>query len=328
MAELDRDLAVLQEYRMQEEVISSICAGTLDGAVVDLQPADVAALLSLSRPSYPRMLRACEPSRSADGRDEFDFISDFMFAVLLSHYAAAEELHRALRLDWVRTWAGWREAESRLAECDDDESRNIVAAEYAQRLSRITSDNVRVVAKTDSARRRELRESGRHIGVGVVHGHNECCADSLLQLLAVRGFLPRDTAGDSRRARAIRKEACRRCRAYLVSHEDERLRPRERTHLGAIADATDAEHNRAYLQHDVHAEPVVRFFLRHFNAEGLLEPRGIRVVVYTRWDSVELQPEALAVTFGRAASADGDGVRGAYVFELFNSTGDNFVGVL
>ena len=70
------------------------------------------------------------------------------------------------------------------------------------------------------------------------------------------------------------------CRAYLVNHEDERLRPRQRTETGEIAtDATDHEHDAAFLQHDVHAEPVIRFFLRHFNAEGNQDLRKIKVLV-------------------------------------------------
>ena len=50
------------------------------------------------------------------------------------------------------------------------------------------------------------------------------------------------------------------------------------------------------------------------------------MIVYTRWDSAELGPEALAVTFGRADTADADGVAPPVTFELYNSSGSGFTG--
>ena len=190
--------------------------------------------------------------------------------MLLSQYAEEEDLDRHLRCDWVETWGGWKEAEEALAECHDDDSRSNVAAEYVQRFSRVLLDNVNVTTKTDAVRRRELELTGKQLGFGLVHGNNECCADSLLQLLVVHQYVPQYASNA-----AIRKEACKKCRAFLKAHTDERLRPRQRTATGAIADATDEEHDRAFLQHDVHAEPVVRFFLNHFKSRRKLEPCGI-----------------------------------------------------
>ena len=62
------------------------------------------------------------------------------------------------------------------------------------------------------------------------------------------------------------------------------------TDLGAVADASDAEHDSAFLQHDVYAEAVMHFFLRHFGCARAFESRGVLVVVYTRWDSAVLDP--------------------------------------
>ena len=125
----------------------------------------------------------------------------------------------------------------------------------------------------------------------------------------------------------MRAAACRSCRVFLTSDEqDEALRPKQRTETGAVADALPSEHNRAYLQHDVHAEPVVRFFLRYFESERSIEPQGIRILVYTRWDSAHLGPETFALTFGRDQTADADDVGPPITFELYNTTGSGFTG--
>ena len=78
--------------------------------------------------------------------------------------------------------------------------------------------------------------------------------------MARQGFVPLKVAGDDREALRARRDACAACRAFLISHEDKRLRPCHRTDLGTIADAREDEHNSAFLQHDVHAEEIMRFF--------------------------------------------------------------------
>ena len=69
------------------------------------------------------------------------------------------------------------------------------------------------------------------------------------------------------------------------------MHPRARLDNNAVnSQATDEEHDGAYLQHVLHAEFAVRFFLDYFSNSLPLEPRGMRVVVYTRWDSELLPP--------------------------------------
>ena len=237
-------------------------------------------LLDLAKPSYTHALESSEARNLEKREDEFDFVSDFLFAVLLSHYRSAEELYRILRLDCMRAWHGWREADAQLSDCGCDDEKEDVAAEFVRRLRKIVHENQHVTAQSDTARRQELRRMGKVFGIGAVHGHNECLADSLLQLLEAHAFLPQHLG---KLSVSMRAAACRSCRGFLTSDDqEEALRPKQRTETGAVADALPSEHNRAFLQHDVHAEPVVRFFLRYFESESSIEPQGIRILVYTR----------------------------------------------
>ena len=163
-------------------------------------------LLELAKPSYTHAIQSSEARKLDKREDDFHFVSDFLFAVLLSHYSKPEELHRILRLDCVRSWNGWRESDAQLLQCGCDDEKEDVAAEFVQRLQRIVRDNQHVEAQSDTARRQELRRLGKVFGIGAVHGHNECCADSLLQLLEAHGFF-RGTWGSSPSACARRLAA-------------------------------------------------------------------------------------------------------------------------
>ena len=114
-------------------------------------------------------------------------------------------------------------------------------------------------------RRREVEQEGKHIGQGLVHLTNECCPDSLLQLLARKGFVSQHFVGDV----GARLRACRALRALLIQHSDAELRPRQRTSTGAVADVPDANHDRAFLQHDVHGEEIVAFFVRLYPGHSM-----------------------------------------------------------
>ena len=48
--------------------------------------------------------------------------------------------------------------------------------------------------------------------------------------------------------------------------------------------AADEEHNRAFLQSDVHAEFILTFLLNRYGVE--LPAEGLRVIEYTRFDDV------------------------------------------
>ena len=116
-----------------------------------------------------------------------------------------------------------------MAQCDDDEASTAVAAEFVQRFNRLVLNNAEPVMKTDDSCRNELEATGRRIRTGSGAGNN-CCADSLLQLMAHRGLLHARLLHDA----PARTNACRLLRETLVVHDDERLRPRLRTNLGTI----------------------------------------------------------------------------------------------
>ena len=183
--------------------------------------------------------------------------------------------------------------------------------------------NVDLQHKSDSVRRQELEGLGKRVGRGLVHGQNDCCSDSLLQLLAHYGYV----LGDLKANALARQHACSACRAHLNDSADDRLWPCVRTDTGEVANVSDELHARAYLQSDVHGEAVVRYFLQEFPSARALEPQGIKLVVYTRFDSAVHDPEALAIVFGRTADADAQGVAEAQRLELFNNTGNGFTGV-
>ena len=189
--------------------------------------------------------------------------------------------------------------------------------------------NVPVPEKSDAAREGELRAAGKVIGDGELHGENDCCADSLLQLLAAHGFVPAALLGNA--GKGMRKSLCVQCRQHLVEHADERLHPQILDASGARAHAYQAEHNRAHLQHDLHAEAIVRFFLAHANANNTevtcpLSPRGVRIVVYTRYDSLLVDPEELSLVFGREHGATAQGLEDPVRLEMYNVSGNDHFG--
>ena len=104
----------------QEAIIKSVqWASNMKGGEV-FQEEHVWVLLGILRASDHRKISA-STGRSAlqVDADEFDFVPQVLLAVLHSHYKESNELHRVLRLDWVRTWAGWKEAATELQKATD-----------------------------------------------------------------------------------------------------------------------------------------------------------------------------------------------------------------
>ena len=88
---------------------------------------------------------------------------------------------------------------------------------------------------------------------------------SILPLLSYHGFVSATLLD----GRAERRRACSQCRNHLVTHANSQLRPVVRTENGCEGrSASDEEHARAYLQHDAHAETIIRFFLAQPYATG------------------------------------------------------------
>ena len=176
-------------------------------------------------------------------------------------------MRHILHQDWVPTWSGWHDACIALtgvdSGVDEEVQQEAIAAECLHRFCRISLANVSVPEKSDAAREAELQAAGKVIGDGELHGENDCCADSLLQLLAAHRFVPTALLGNA--GKKMRKVLCLQCRQHLVEHTNERLHPQILDAAGGRADAYQAEHNRAHLQHDLHAEAIVRFFLIEAN---------------------------------------------------------------
>ena len=174
-----------------------------------------------------------------------------------------------------------------------------------------------VVAPSDTDTLAELRLLGYESGHGEVWDDSQCLADSLLQLLRREGVL----AGNI--SERERKEACAENRRRLIAHEDPAVRPRNR----CAATGTDkGEDPRAYLQHDVHAEPTILFFLEWFAPKGkvLCElPRGgVRLTVFSRFDSA-IGGRSVVQVCGR----DGpQGLDGVLRLNLYNLTGSGISG--
>ncbi len=161
------------------------------------------------------------------------------------------------------------------------------------------------------------------MGVGWVHGNNECCADSLLQLLSRAGFVEGSLATDV----SGRRKACSACRAHLINHENEQLHPKQRTSTGAVASVSDAEHDAAFLQHDVHAEAIVRFFVEMFSGVRPLPVEGLHIGVFTRWDSPMLPAENNSVFVCQTLLLEnGQRAPPTIVLEMYNNTGSGFTG--
>ena len=201
--------------------------------------------------------------------------------MLISITQDVPTVRRFLQQDWCTAWRGWENASRLLENCHDDSTSEEIALSTIQDFSRISLQNVDVQTKSDFERRQELEQEGKYIGIGLVHGNNECCADSLLQLLAKNGYVRRSFFQDTR----ARQMACQAFRAHLVHHDDATLHPRQRTDTGAVVNVTDQEHNSAFLQHDVHANEMVDYFTQSYAGDAVIPPEGLILKVYTRWDS-------------------------------------------
>ena len=312
------------EYAMQEAVITSLRPkkGFLEDCA--LEPADVEVILALmrsagaGRPAYPYVAHTSCPEPGAH-----EFIPRPVYEALQQHYRDPRQLSRVLWGDWVRLWEGWEDVARDLEDAEDDEYFQAEAIRSCvERFCKIALDNVVIEAKSDSQRQHELRACGKTIGRGLVYSTNACLADSLLQLLALHGFVDQAFKGDTYASVVKRRELCARARRSLVEHENELLHPALRDRLGNVMVASDEEHDRAYLEHDRHGEALVRFFLQDCQSPRLIEPRGVRIVVYTRFDSPNNDPHALAVTFGRTVDASEPAVD----FEMYNVTGSDTAG--
>ena len=67
--------------------------------------------------------------------------------------------------------------------------------------------------------------------------------------------------------------------------------------------------------------------MEYFHSAVPLGPRGLKIVVYTRFDCADVDPQELGVTIGRAAENLNDaGVAPPVLLELYNHTGTGTTG--
>ena len=182
----DEPDVVMEEIQIQEALLQSFAHGKSTGLEIDLTGEEVAVLLHVAEP-----LKQPPSERDADFQRlhvAYPFVSFPLMRALLSKYHGAAELDRVLKLDFVRDLHLWQEpgAWEEPADGSDDEIASLV-----QRFSRIVLDNVAIDAKSDEARIVELTGLGKRLGRGEWYGRNECCSDSLLQVLAWHDVLPR-----------------------------------------------------------------------------------------------------------------------------------------
>ena len=105
----------------------------------------------------------------------------------------------------------------------------------------------------------------------------------------------------------------------LVNNEDPDLRPRQRDPF------TGADHGadeRAFLQHDIHAEALYDHFVSHFEEKLALpyRPKAVHIVVYSRFDSEVLLAPAVTLHSEHAE-------HGLRLMHLFNMSGSGVSGV-
>lgn len=242
-----------------------------------------------------------------------------VLAQLEQHFGAGAG-GQVLNSDWPREWAGWGECvESLLGIETQDEEVFLAFAPSITEVTlrafiRIAAQKVDVRVRSEEERLVELHELGLRKGVGRVHGRNDCCADSPLQLLIGHGFLSASIDEDDRDA------ACAANRAALVTHADATLHPRNRDPFSAVDQGLC---ETAFLQHDRHAEPTVLFFMDWFREQALhpLPASGITVSVYSRFDSAAIPAPSLVVcqARNRVDRAEEELV----VFPLYNTTGSS-----
>ena len=197
--------------------------------------------------------------------------------------------------------------------------RNEIVRDCVNRFCLILLDNVVLRAKSDEERKKELEALGKHVGTGCIFNSNACLMDSLLQTMAEVGLVDISLKENSTHSLQRRRDACIAARMHLnTSDECMHLRPVLRAGNGEILRASDEEHGKAFLEHDRHAEALVRFFLHEFGVGVEVDGRGVKIIVYTRLDSLNNDPVELALVLGRSS----DAVEDPFVLELYNVTGE------
>ena len=131
--------------------------------------------------------------------------------------------------------------------------------------------------------------------------------------MAVKALAPTSLRSSSAKAKIECAEACSESREYMKLL-DESMRPVLRDDAGCeLRDASDGEHGDAHMDHVTHGAELVRFFLQFFGSTHDRGSKGIAIVAYTRFDSMELDPRKQAIVVGHTVDA--------LELELYHSAG-------
>lgn len=177
-------------------------------------------------------------------------------------------------------------------------------------------DQAVVTYPTDAERTSELLTCPPHLEVRVGDGYlMNCLTDSLLQCLLDYDVLAR--SGGEGSDLQWRRSVCAHVRSYLRSHDDVRLRPRERDERNAILPVSEEEHSRAFLEHHRHSAAIVDFLLREYGRRNIDTSCGFEVIVYSRFDGDDVSPEEDLLVIHRSEHAINPPMR----LRLYNNTG-------
>ena len=175
-----------------------------------------------------------------------------------------------------------------------------------------------LVTKSDDERKAEILLENKW--VGPVRTDGNCLIASLLEgLVYEAGLLPEEVLTN----RLTYDVLCADCRHALITlpvgHE---LKPVLRDiETGAVRfDAADEEHDRAYLQCDLHSEFIIHFFLNRYNME--MPAVGLRIVEYCRFDHIRGGPSSTIYANANVPALAANPVS----LGVYNSTGDGICG--
>ena len=221
-------------------------------------PLDACDMLKLQRSGFVvQAEHVPQASQSRALTDVFDFVPDLVMALLISLLPDDAQLHRMLSQSWVRTWEVWKEWDtSQRHEGSVELPDDAFAEEIVKRFVSISMDQAVVNYPSDAERKSELFNSPPHLEVQSGDGHlMNCLTDSLLQGLVYHKVINKpDSEGGELQ---WRRKLCANVRAYLRSHDDVRLRLRQRDERNAILPVSEEAHSRAFLEHHRHSAAIV-----------------------------------------------------------------------
>ena len=151
-------------------------------------------------------------------------------------------------------------------------------------------------------------------------GDGDCLIWSLLSgLHHVLGNFNKD---DSKQKLLMHKHV-KRCRAALIklpSNDPRKPQARDLVSNAYKSTASKSEHDRSYLQFDVHAEWVLRYLLHILKRE--IPRRGIRLVCFSRFDDILGGPETILIQ----QSPENMNENVPLEIQIYNHTGSTYSG--